>query len=472
MTVHEIACTARARAIADAAATRRDGSAKRARARRRSRPRSGGRGSGEAAGASDALFSASILALARNDAPDASALPQPSSLLSASATAFVPGSYAPPGGYAPPAPPAVLWSTSSAAESSTQEVTQADFDRQSQDLKELSNRQSTLRGLLKTVRKNSGVRGFFENPNSNLYTHSKGLAELRRLKEGCAWKEIRDAVETWLDTEYKEAKREFQRLEKQLKRGKGSNLKLLKKALCLSLGGSHDKPANSEWRLRSASRKSALHGALHAWVAWVAADGSAAALELAPAWAGAMCPITHDDLSELTSPPPFFLPTSVDAAPTDDNRDSSWFNSLALARYFVESGDFTHPISRRAIERRELKAIDAKLRAWGHDGKARVVAAFEAPRPEPPAAGLGAREAAAANRQAQADAIRASLYGAGGRRAGCRHRAAATAAAARASRRRRRRSASRTTRRSRGGCRRRRTRRRGRRRRARRGRAR
>ena len=367
----------------------------------------------------------------------------------------------------------MLWSTSGAAESSTQEVTQADFDRQSQDLKELSNRQSTLRGLLKTVRKNSGVRGFFENPNSNLYTHSKGLAELRRLKEGCAWKEIRDAVETWLDTEQKEAKREFQRLEKQLKRGKGSNLKLLKKALCLSLGGSHDKPANSEWRLRDPSRKSALHGALHAWVAWVAADGSAAALELAPAWAGAMCPITHDDLSELTSPPPFFLPTSVDAAPTDDNRDSSWFNSLALARYFVESGDFTHPISRRAIERRELKAIDAKLRAWGHDGKARVVAAFDAPRPEPPAAGLGAREAAAARRPPRPTRSAHRSTARVARRSGCRARRAAPRRRRHPRRRRRRRrSASRTTRRSRGGCRRRRTRRRGRRRRARRGRAR
>ena len=230
---------------------------------------------------------------------------------------------------------------------------------------------------------------------------------------------------------------------------------MLKKALCLSLGGSHDKPANSEWRLRDPSRKSALHGALHAWARWVAADGSTAALELAPPWEGAVCPITHDDISELlagkfgVAAPPCFLPTSVDAAPTDDNRDSSWFNSLALARYFVESGDFTHPISRRAIERRELSAIDAKLRAWATTARRRSsppstrrARAARRRRPRRPRGGGSAPPA-------EADAIRASLYGLVGRRAvfgasrrrrhrsRCRHR------------RRRRRGASRTTRRAR-----------------------
>ena len=77
----------------------------------------------------------------------------------------------------------MLWSTSGAAESSTQEQTQADFDRQSQDLKELSNRQKTLHGYLKALRRDygdNGARKLIENQNSLMYKYNKGLAELRR----------------------------------------------------------------------------------------------------------------------------------------------------------------------------------------------------------------------------------------------------------------------------------------------------
>ena len=69
------------------------------------------------------------------------------------------------------------------------------------------------------------------------------------------------------------------------------------------------------------------------------------------------CPITLDAFSSLRYPP-----FELKANPTLPHKTSGdWFDGRALAAYLCATGTFTHPLSRRVLDRSECVDLDAHL---------------------------------------------------------------------------------------------------------------
>ncbi len=154
--------------------------------------------------------------------------------------------------------------------------------------------------------------------------------------------------------------------------------------------------------------------------------------------ADAVDPITLEPLRILTYPP-FRLPADPSLP---YQTDSDFFDPCSLSSYLVSRLNFSHPFSRRLLEREECVSLDRHLAQNGLPA-AGVALAFDE-QDERRAAQADARGAAssAAERQDQAASLRASLFsgesvtassGRSGRRRGAAAEARARAAAAAAS---------------------------------------
>ncbi len=76
---------------------------------------------------------------------------------------------------------------------------------------------------------------------------------------------------------------------------------------------------------------------------------------------GGADPISLEPLAELAYPP-FVLPADVVSRSENDH-----FDGHVLALYLVSTGNFVHPVSRRAIRRSETVALDEYLVEHGLD---------------------------------------------------------------------------------------------------------
>ena len=114
-------------------------------------------------------------------------------------------------------------------------------------------------------------------------------------------------------------------------------------------------------------------------------------------------PISLDPIRTLRYPP-FELKAQSDSE--FGHADSDWYDGALLASYLVSTGNFTHPISRRELERSECEALDRylvehRLRGGG------VAAAHD--RREEYAAGNPPEGSQLATLRAEADIILQSL---------------------------------------------------------------
>ena len=73
--------------------------------------------------------------------------------------------------------------------------------------------------------------------------------------------------------------------------------------------------------------------------------------------ASAIDPISLDPIRTMRYPP-FELRADI----VQSHNDSDWFDGAVLASYLVSTGNFTHPMSRRELERDECSALDAYLK--------------------------------------------------------------------------------------------------------------
>ena len=139
-----------------------------------------------------------------------------------------------------------------------------------------------------------------------------------------------------------------------------------------------------------------------------------------PPWADEDDPISLEPLAELGYPA-FDLPAARErglGSPLSRAQAGppQWFDAKVLSAYLVSTGSFTHPLSRRPVERAECLTLDTFIRRH-RLGRPVVTTAYdhrpgagEADAPAPVASGEGGGEQQQAERRAEATVLLTAIF--------------------------------------------------------------